>query len=104
MILRGDAPGHILPFDDDASAVCAAHPRQRIDQLGLSIALHASHAQDLAASQAKADAFDSWQATIIMDMQVEYAEDLIAGRRCVFVDLQDDIAPDHQRCSDCSVD
>ena len=96
---RGDLARRVVsdiaPFQQDASAGDAAQPADGLHQFGLSVALHAGHAQNLAGAHLQRQPVHGRQATVIQHVQLLDDQHRLARLRRFLLHLQDDVAADH---------
>ncbi len=80
----------------DASRSDAAQPRDRVDQLGLPVAVDAGDADDLPTAHLEREPAHLLEPTIVAHVQVLDPEQRLARCRHTFLDAQQHLAPDHQ--------
>ena len=87
-----------VPASDDAAARRAcARPGDRLDELGLAVAVDAGDARrSRPRARSKRDAAHRLEPAVVDDVEVLDLEQRLAGRRRRLVDAQQHLAPDHQ--------
>ena len=90
------AAGGARAVDEDFAARERANAGQRLEQFGLAVAGDARDAEDLARPQIERDVVEARDAAIVAHGEVARLQHDCAGMRGPFVDLQDDLAPDHR--------
>ena len=74
----------------------APHPGDRLDQLPLAVALDAGDAEDLAGAHVDREVVDRAHTPFVLDIEAANAEHDVTRRSLALVDLEDDVAADHQ--------
>ena len=86
----------VLAGDGGFARVDRSQPGNRLDELGLAIALDAGDDHDLARPDIEVDSLDHHLVAIVADLQVANAQDDLAWLRLALGHDQLDIAPDHE--------
>ena len=73
-----------------------AEPGERVDQLGLAVAVDAGDADDLAGADVERDAAHLLEAPVVEDVQVVDLEQRVARRRGRLLDAEQHLAADHR--------
>ena len=87
--------GHVLPRKPDLAARWATQARQRLDQLGLPVAVDACEADDLAAASFERDSSHHLEATIVRCVQIAHGEHRVGRRRGRLVDSEEHLPANH---------
>lgn len=87
-----------LPLQLDAAAVEPLQARERVDELGLAVALHARDAQDLPGADLQAHAVE--RVPLLLDDRgaAQGHDDLVLAGHLVLLRLEGDDAPHHELC------
>ena len=91
-------PRVILAVNQHAPGAHRAQARDRLDQLGLPIALHSGEAQHFTGAHVKRQRIHYLLAAIIVERQLLKRQHGCAGVRGLLLDLEDHAAPDHHFC------
>ena len=94
--LAGLGVAQLVPTDAHRASVGAAQAGDRVDQLGLPVAVDAGDADDLAGAHLEADAGHLLDAAVVEDMQALHLEQHLARVRRRLLHVEQDVAPDHQ--------
>ena len=87
---------HRLPGDLDRAALDPAQPGDRLDQLGLPVAVDAGDADDLPGSDRERDAAHLGDAAVVDDVEVLDREQDVARLARRLLDLEQHLAADHR--------
>ncbi len=87
---------HILSGNRHAAVVRLAQARDRVDQLGLAVAVDACDGDDLAGANVQRHPTHLLDPPVVEDTEVIDGEQCLPGRRLALVDGQQHFAADHQ--------
>ncbi len=87
---------HLAALEHDAPIAGPAHAGERFDELGLAVSVDAGDAQDLALPQGEGHAPHGIEAAVVAHPEVVDLQDDLARRAGCPLDLQQDLAPDHE--------
>ena len=92
---RGRIVRRVLPGDHDPSTGQPPQARERVDQLGLAVPVHAGDRENLAGADVERDAAHLLEAAIVEDLEIVDLEERVARRRGRLVHAEQHLTPDH---------
>ena len=86
----------VLAGDLDHAALGLRQPGERVDQLGLAVAVDPGDADDLSRAHLERDVANGRQPALVEDIEVLHLEQGLPGLGRLLVHLEEDLPPDHQ--------